>query len=44
MEGRLLDTDDYDFILAPVAGTPTDCFRASRAGENLVADRASVLG
>ena len=26
LEGRLLDTDDYDFILAPVAGTPTDCF------------------
>lgn len=43
LEGRLLDVDDYDFTLAPVAGTPTDCSWASRAGENLVVSRDSVL-
>ena len=43
LEGRLLDVDDYDLILTPVTGTPTDCSWASRAGENLVVSRDSVL-
>lgn len=43
LEGRLLDADDYDFILVPVAGAPADCLWASRAGENLIVSRDSVL-
>ena len=43
LEGRLQDVDDYDFVLAPVAGVPTDCFWISKAGDNLVVSRDSVL-
>lgn len=43
LEGRLLDVDDYDFTLAPAAGAPTGCLWASKAGENLVVSRDSVL-
>lgn len=43
LEGRLQDVDDYDFVLAPVAGVPTACFWISKAGDNLVVSRDSVL-
>lgn len=43
LEGLLLDVDDYDFTLTPVASTPTDCLWASMAGDNLVVSRDSVL-
>ena len=43
LEGRLQDVDDCDFVLAPVAGVPTDCFWISKAGDNLVVSRDSVL-
>lgn len=43
LEGHLQDVDDYDFVLAPAAGVPTDCFWISMAGDNLVVSRDSVL-
>ena len=43
LEGRLLGADDYDFVLAPIASAPTDCLWASKDGDNLVVDRASVI-
>lgn len=43
LEGCLLDVDDYDFTLAPAAGTPTDCSCISKVGDNLVVSRDSVL-
>ena len=43
LEGRLQDVDDYDFILSPTAGAPTRCFWTSKAGDNLVVSRDSVL-
>ena len=43
LEGCLLDVDDYDFTLTPVTGTPTDCLWASKAGDNLIVSRDSVL-
>lgn len=43
LEGHLLDADDYDFTLVPTAGAPTRCFWASKAGDNLVVSRDSIL-
>lgn len=43
LEGRLQDVDDYDFILSPAAGAHTRCFWTSKAGDNLVVSRDSIL-
>lgn len=43
LEGRLQDVDDYDFVLASVAGAHTRCFWTSKAGDNLVVSRDSIL-
>lgn len=43
LEGRLQDVDDYDFVLTPVVGAPTRRFWTSKAGDDLVVSRDSIL-